>query len=229
MDALVRTALRAPTVVVFDEFQQIAALPNGTAVLRSALQRHYKDIGLLFAGSAPSAMRRIFSNHDQPFLHQADIVDIEPLSLTATQHIVATGFAEAGRTPGTVASLIHAFTLGHPLRTMQAAHLAWQHAESEPVDDTWGDALVAIRRSARPSVSALYEQLPATQQKALRILANGGSIYGTAAATLDLSKGGAQQASSSLRADGHLLEDDRGRDRVADPYLADWLKLSHPL
>lgn len=229
IDTLVRTALAGPTVVVFDEFQQIAALDNGTAVLRSALQRHYKDIGLLFAGSAPSAMRDIFSNPGQPFLHQADIVEIGPLTLEATQQLIADGFAETGRTPGTVASLIHAHTDGHPLRTMQAAHVAWQYAEDGPADTAWGDALAAIRTAGRPAVSALYEQLPTSQQKVLRILANGGSIYGSAAAALDLSKGGAQQASRSLHADGHLLDDASGSSRVADPFLADWLQLAYPL
>jgi uncharacterized protein len=230
VDTLVQTALRRPTVVVFDEFQQIAAVPTGTAVLRAALQHHYKDVGLLFAGSAPSAMRGIFANHDQPFLHQAEIVDIEPLTLAAVTQIVDDGFAETGRQPGAAAALIHEFTAGHPLRTMQAAHAAWLHAEEVPGDQAWGEALAAVRRAARPSVSALYEQLPTVQRKVLRILANGGSIFGTAAHRLELdSKGSAQQARAALLADGHLVADDGGRDRVTDPFLADWLRTTHPL
>lgn len=229
VDTLVRTALRRPTVVVFDEFQQLATVPAGTAVLRSALQHHYKDIGLLFAGSAPSAMRDIFANHHQPFLHQADIVEIEPLTLPAVQGIVDGGFAETGRRPGAAAALIHDLTAGHPLRTMQAAHATWLHAERVPGDQAWGEALAAVRRAALPSVSGLYEQLSTVQRKVLRILANGGSIYGTAAHRLDLnSKGSAQSARAALLADGHLTVA-AGRDRVTDPFLADWLRTTHPL
>lgn len=229
VDTLVSTALRRPTLVVFDEFQQIATVAGGTAVLRAALQHHYKDIGLLFAGSAPSAMRGIFANHDQPFLHQADIVEIEPLTLPAVQEIVADGFARTGRQPGAAAALIHEFTGGHPLRTMQAAHATWLHAEGLPGDRAWGAALHMVRRAALPSVSALYEQFSPVQRKVLRILANGGSIYGTAARLLDLdSKGSAQAARSALLADGHLTAD-AGRDRVTDPFLADWLRTTHPL
>ena len=229
VDTLVRTALRRPTIVVFDEFQQIATVAGGTAVLRAALQHHYKDIGLLFAGSAPSAMRDIFANHDQPFLHQADIVEIEPLTLPAVQQIIDDGFVRTGRRPGAAASLIHDFTAGHPLRTMQAAHATWLHAEQLPGDHAWGEALSTVRRAALPSVSALYEQLSVVQRKVLRILANGGSIYGTAAHRLDLdSKGSAQAARSALLADGHLTVDE-GRDRVTDPFLADWLRTTHPL
>jgi uncharacterized protein len=230
-DTLVKTALRRPTLVVFDEFQQIAAVPNGTAVLRSKLQHHYKEIGLIFAGSAPSAMRDIFANPDQPFLHQADVVAIGPLTLPAAQQIIDGGFAETGRQPGAVASLIHDFTGGHPLRTMQAAHAAWTHAVGVPGDQAWGEALADLRRTRmRTEVSGIYEQLSTVQRKVLRILAHAGSIYGTAANRLELySKGSAQRARESLLADGHIIEGGNGRDRVTDPFLADWLRRTHPL
>ena len=228
VDTLVKTALRRPTVIVFDEFQQLATVPNGTAVLRAALQHHYKDIGLLFAGSEPSAMRDIFSNHAQPFLHQAQIVEIGPLDLPATQRIVNDGFTASGRTPGAVASLIHQFTRGHPLRTMQAAHAAWLHATSDPADSTWGTALTTIRTSARPEVSAVYEQLPATHQRTLRVIAHRRSALGVAGELVNLSKGSAQGARRSLHAHGHLVDVD-GSLQVTDPFLADWLVETHPL
>lgn len=228
VDALVRTALRRPTVIVFDEFQQLATVTNGTAVLRAALQHHYKHIGLLFAGSEPSAMRGIFSNHAQPFLHQAQIVEIGPLDLPATQHIINDGFTITGRTPGAIASLIHQFTRGHPLRTMQAAHVAWLHATDEPADTTWGAALTTVRRTARPEVSAVYEQLPATHQKTLRVIAHRRSALGVGGELVDLSKGSAQGAVRSLLDHGHLIEVD-GSLQVTDPFLADWLVETRPL
>jgi uncharacterized protein len=228
VDTLVRTALRRPTVVIFDEFQQLATVPSGTAVLRAALQHHYKDIGLLFAGSEPSAMRDIFSNHAQPFLHQAQILEIGPLDLVATQQIVNDGFTATGRSPGAIASLIHGFTRGHPLRTMQAAHAAWLHAGDAPADTTWGAALATIRRSARPEVSALYGQLPVTHQKTLRVIAHRGSAVGAAGALVELSKGSAQGARGRLLDHGHLIEVD-GTLHVTDPFLADWLVETHPL
>ncbi|HEV2123013.1 MAG TPA: hypothetical protein VGW38_09600 [Chloroflexota bacterium] len=228
VDTLVKTALRRPTLVIFDEFQQIAAVPNGTAVLRAALQHHYKDIGLLFAGSAPSAMRDIFANHKQPFLHQVGIVTIEALTFSAVEDIITAGFAETGRQAGAVAGLVHQFAQGHPLRTMQAAHMAWVHAETGPADQAWGEALAALRRSERPAVADFYAQLPKAQQKVLRILAQDGAIFGAAADALQLGKGPAQRARQALLDEGHLLDDD-GKLRVTDPFLSDWLKLTHPI
>lgn len=229
VEALVQTALRQPTLVVFDEFQQLAALTNGTAVLRTHLQHHYKQIGLVFAGSAPSAMRRIFAKYDQPFLHQAEIVEISPLSLPAVVELVQSGFRETGREPGALAGSIHAFTRGHPLRTMQAAHAAWTFAEEQPGDEAWGQAVESLRRSYRATVSVLYEQLGADQRKLLRILANGGSPFGAAGNVLELTKGGAATARKTLLSEGHLLEDDAGRLEVTDPFLVDWLRTTLPL
>jgi uncharacterized protein len=228
VEALAQTALRQPTLVVFDEFQQIAALANGTAVLRTHLQDHYKEIGLVFAGSAPSAMRDIFASHDQPFLHQVDIVEIGALSLPAVIELVRSGFGETGREPGALAGLVHQFTGGHPLRTMQAAHAAWTFAEGQAGDAAWGEAVESLRRTYRATVSVFYEQLGSDQQKLLRVLANGGSPFGSAGRVLELSKGGAATARSTLLAEGHLLEDE-GRLVVTDPFLVDWLRTTLPL
>lgn len=228
VDTLVQTALARPTVIVFDEFQQIGNLANGTALLRAGLQRHYKDIGLLFAGSAPSAMRQVFANHDQPFLHQADLVEIGPLDQTAVQQLVDDGFAETGRSPGALGALLHQFTGGHPLRTMQAAHRTWQLAVDQPGDSVWGVALADLRDHHRAELAVVYDQLPLTQRKALRLTAHLESLFGTAAAAVDLGKGAAQQARSTLLADGHLVDRD-DRLAVTDPFLADWLQRTLPL
>lgn len=63
----------------------------------------------------------------------------------------------------------------------------------------------------------------------LRILAQSGSIYGTAAHTLDLPKGSAQQALGSLADHGHVLGGGEDRPLMTDPFLADWLALTHLL
>lgn len=229
VDTLVESSLRAPTVIVFDEFQQIGALDNGTAILRAALQQHYRDIGLVFAGSAPSAMRDIFGNAAQPFLHQAEVVTIGPLGLDAVHQLVTDGFAATGRDPGSVGHLVHQLTGGHPLRTMQAAHVAWQHTGEQPADRTWADALASLRNREHPALAAMYEQFSPSQRKTLRAVAHHQSPYGTAGDVLDLSKGGASSALRGLAADGHIVDTDGDGPAVTDPLLADWLRLHYPL
>jgi uncharacterized protein len=233
-DQLVRTlvsvAQRTPLLVVFDEFQSLAAIEGATAVLRTHLQRHYTDLGLVFAGSAPSAMRDVFTRHDQPFFNQADLVTIEPLELAAVHDIVAAGFAATSRDPGTVAGQIFTLTGGHPQRTMRAADEVWRHTgPNDRADEVWGRALLSLRRAEAAVLASTYDDLTATEQKVLRVYANGGAIYGSAAERLELSPGAAAHARDRLLDDGKLRRTDDAEIVVTDPFLADWLVQRLPL
>lgn len=227
---LVTVAQRTPLLAVFDEFQSITAVEGATAVLRTHLQDHYADLGLVFAGSAPSAMRALFTRHDQPFFNQADLVTIEPLDLAAVHDIVTEGFAATGRDPGAVAGQIFELTGGHPQRTMRAADQVWRHTgPGERADQVWGRALLSLREAEAAVLAATYDDLNATEKKVVRIYANGGALYGAAAERLDLSPGAATHARDRLLADGKLRHDDDGDVVVTDPLLADWLVARLPL
>lgn len=227
---LVELARRTPLLVVFDEFQSIAAVEGAAGVLRTHLQHHYTELGLVFAGSAPSAMRDIFTRHDQPFFNQADLVTIEPLALAAVHAIVTDGFAVTGRDPGTIAGQIHQLTGGHPQRTMRAADQVWRLTEpGERADRTWGRALISLREAEAAVLAAFYADLTATERKVVRIYANGGALYGSAAERLELSPGAADHARDSLLADGKLRHDPDEQVVVTDPLLADWLRQHLPL
>lgn len=227
---LVATGRRTPLLIVFDEFQSIVAVEGATAVLRTHLQHHYTHLGLVFAGSAPSAMRDVFTRHDQPFFNQADLVTIEPLDLAAVHDIVTGGFASTGRDAGAVAGMIFALTGGHPQRTMRAADQVWRHTEpGERADQVWGRALMTLREAEAAVLAATYDDLTMTERKVVRIYANGGSIYGSAAERVALSPGAADHARNSLLADGKLRRDRDGDVVVTDPLFADWLRQRLPL
>jgi uncharacterized protein len=227
---LVALARRTPLLLVFDEFQSITTIEGAAAVLRTHLQQHYSRLGLVFAGSAPSAMRDVFTRHDQPFFNQADLVTIGPLELTAVHAIVTEGFASTGRDPGAGAGQIFAFTGGHPQRTMRAADQVWRHTGSdERADQVWGRSLISLREAEAAVLAATYDDLTTTEKKVVRIYANGGAIYGSAAERLQLSPGAADHARSRLLADGKLRHDAEGAVVVTDPLLADWLVQRLPL
>jgi len=227
---LVMLGQRTPLLVVFDEFQSITAITGATAVLRTHLQQHYAELGLVFAGSAPSAMRDVFTRHDQPFFNQADLVTIAPLDLTAVQAIVTSGFAATGRDAGAVAGQIFALTGGHPQRTMRAADQVWRHTgPGERADGHWGRAVITLREAEAAVLAATYDDLTSTERKVVRIYANGGSIFGSAAERLSLSPGSATHARDRLLADGKLRHGSDDEVVVTDPLLADWLVRRLPL
>ncbi|MGH9152510.1 MAG: AAA family ATPase [Acidimicrobiales bacterium] len=230
LDVLVATATEEPTLLVVDEFSSIARVPGAAGALRTAVQHHYRDLGIVFAGSHPSMMRTLFTGRAQPFYGQADLVEIGPLDAAAVAGIVGSGFASTGRDSGHVAGLIGAFTGGHPQRTMQLADACWRHTPpgGSAGPATWSAALAEVRQAAAEGMERLYSGFERGERSVLRAVARGGSIYGTEAGLLELSTGTATHARRSLLDSGDLADTDAGLV-VVDPLLADWLRERFPI
>lgn len=225
LQVLVRAAQRRELVLVLDEFSGIADIKGAAGMLRTELQHHYQDLGIVFAGSQPSTMRTLFSDRAQPFFAQADLVEIGPLADEAVRDIVEHGFHRTGRSPGRQTDPLIVLADGHPQRAMQLADALWRATgEGGTADDsTWAVALAAVRAAVDGGCERLYALLPGGQQRTLRVVAAGGSVYGAAAERVDLGPGTAHAAVEVLLGNGDLA---RRQDRLAvvDPLLADWLR-----
>lgn len=224
LDVLVRAAERQDIFVVFDEFSGIANVDGGAGVLRTELQHHYQSLGIVFAGSEPSIMRTLFIDQSQPFFAQADLIEIGPLADEAVHHIIEDGFTRTGRDVGAAASRIVSLAHGHPQRAMQLADAVWRLVEPGGIADRtdWEEALVEVRASVDTASERMFGLLAPGQRKTLRAVAAGGSIYGRAAALLDLPPATARDASESLIGKGFLRRGEKLE--VVDPLLADWLR-----
>ena len=225
LQVLVRTAGRHDLLVVLDEFSGVARVDGAAGLLRSELQHHYRDLAIVFAGSQPSTMRTLFADQAAPFFAQADLVEIGPLPDEAVAEIVESGFIATKRRAGALTRRVVAAAEGHPQRAMQLADALWRHTKRGGVADdaAWEAALAEVRASVDAGSDRLYELLPAGHQKTLRVLATGGSVYGTAAEVLDLSTGTARAAVDALLGTGYLVHRD-DRLRLVDPLLADWIR-----
>ncbi|MBA2438313.1 MAG: hypothetical protein H0V52_08200 [Acidimicrobiia bacterium] len=230
LEVLVATAGREPTLLVVDEFSSIGRVKGAAGALRTALQHHYTDLGIVFAGSHPSMMRTLFSARPEPFYGQADLVEIGPLGTAAVESIVRTGFSSTGRDADHVAGQIHAFSGGHPQRTMQLADACWRHTPPGQTasTETWASALTEVRRASGDGMERLYSGFEGGERSVLRAVARGGSIYGAEAGLLDLSAGAATHARQALLNGGDLAEV-AGQLTVVDPVLADWLRRRFPI
>ena len=227
---LVTAAGREPALLVVDEFSSIGRVQGAAGALRTAVQHHYADLGIVFAGSHPSMMRTLFTSREEPFYGQADLVEIGPLTLRAVGEIVGAGFIATGRDPGQVPAQIGAFTGGHPQRTMQLADACWRHtpAGGTAGPDTWATALADVRRSTAQGMERLYSHFERGERSVLRAVARGGSIYGTEADLLELATGTATHARGTLLDSGDLVQTG-GTLSVVDPMLADWLRQRFPI
>jgi len=230
LDVLVGVAAEEPTLLVIDEFSSIGRVAAAAGALRTALQHHYSELGIVFAGSHPSMMRTLFSARAEPFYGQADLVEIAALPAVAIEEIVRAGFASTGRKAGHVAGLIGAFTAGHPQRTMQLADACWRHTPPGATADasTWSQALDEVRGATAEGIERLYSGFERGERGVLRAVARSGSIYGAEANLLDLATGTATHARRTLLDSGDLAEGDSGLV-VVDPLFADWLRQRFPI
>jgi hypothetical protein len=230
LKVLVGSAVRAPTLLVIDEFSSIGRVREAAGALRTALQMHYQDLGILFAGSHPSMMRMLFSERLEPFYGQADLLEIGTLSVVAVEEIVREGFISTGRDAGPLPALIGSFTGGHPQRVMQLADSCWRHTSPGSVADVecWSEGLTEVRQATAEVMERLYSGFERGERDVLRAVARSGSIYGAEANLLDLSAGTATHARRSLLDSGDLVERE-GALAVVDPVLADWLRHRFPI
>lgn len=226
---LVRAAERQPLVLVLDEFSGIAGVDHAAGLLRTELQHHYRDLGIVFAGSQPSTMAMLFTDQAQPFFAQAELVELGPMSDADVVGIVTDGFACTGRDPGPTVGRIVATAEGHPQRAMQLADAVWRAVPEGGTadDDTWEGVLAEVRTAVDSGSERLFALLPTGHQKVLRVVASGGSVYGTAADVLSLSAGTARAGVAALVGNGYLATRD-GRPVVVDPLLADWVRRRFP-
>jgi hypothetical protein len=230
LDVLVRTAQKHPLVVVFDEFSGVARVRGAAGMLRTQLQHHYRELGIVFAGSQPSTMQMLFTDRAQPFFAQADLVEIGPLETAAVTNIVEDGFAATGRSTGGMVGYVVRTAEGHPQRAMQLADALWRFTPDGGTADeaTWAAALEDVRTTVASGLERLYTMVPAGHQKTLRAVATGGRVYGRTAEVLELSPGTATAAVDHLLGDGTLVKRN-GRLAVVDPLYADWIRRRFPL
>jgi uncharacterized protein len=230
LDVLVSTAARVPTLLVLDEFSSIASVAGAAGALRTALQHHYTEVGIVFAGSMPSVMRQLFEDRMEPFYAQADLVTIGPLAADAVTELVVDGFRSTGRNAGALPGHLMDFTGGHPQRTMQLADAAWRHTPPGASVDaaTWAASAEEVRRVSADPMERLFSHFQRAERDVLRVVASDGAIFGNAAVLLELTHGAAAHARDRLLADGDLIQGAEGLS-VTDPVLADWIRTRLPL
>lgn len=233
-----------PTLVVFDEFQDLlSAGPSLDGLLRSHVQYHGEAAVYVYAGSQPSMMRRLFSERERPLYGQAEALELGPLPADEVLVELAARFAELGEDPdGALAPLVGTAG-GHPQRTMLLAHLLHRELAARELGSTTlpegsdlsGIALAdaVVRRAigaTNEAHQAVWDGLSAGKKAVLAALADGDSPTGTTTARrLETSRATLQSALRDLAREGqHVTRDETpsgpGPWRCVDPLLALWVR-----
>jgi hypothetical protein len=230
-----------PTLVVFDEFQDVLSAGAGLdGLLRSHVQYHGGAAVYVYAGSQPSLMRRLFSDRERPLYGQAEPLELGPLPADEVLVELAERFEELDEDPVGALSPLVATAAGHPQRTMLLAHLLHRELAARANGVTTlpegpeveGIALAdaVVRRAlamTNEAHQAVWDQMSSGKKAVLVALAEGESPTGTTTARrLQTSRATLQSALRDLARDGQHVTRDEGPGpwRYVDPLLAQWVR-----
>lgn len=215
------------TVVCLDEFQDLLTADDRLdGLFRSVTQHHGRAAAYVYAGSRPSLMREMFSNHERPFYAQARPLALPPLPADEAISDLGAIFAAHGIEPtDTIVDLVTA-AQGHPQRTMLLAHHAFNLlSEDDPPQDVAGAALELALAETADAHQAAWDALARTERAVVVALADGRSPTGQVAAREHAtSRSGMQRALDRLVEAGQHVIRDGHRVRLLDPLFERWLQ-----
>src|SRR5215213_6693577 len=165
-----------PTLVVFDEFQDLlVARQDLDGLLRSRIQYHGDAAAYVYAGSEPSMMRELFDVRERPLFGQADPIALGRLPLEEVLADLAARFHSEALDPGDALGELAAFADGHPQRVMLLCYLLAEQLEAGRPGTPEVAALVLDEALERTQAAhqALWGQLSRSEKVVLAGAADG--------------------------------------------------------
>jgi uncharacterized protein len=216
-----------PTLVVFDEFQDLlVARKDLDGLLRSRIQHHGDAAAYVFSGSEPSMMREIFDSRERPLFGQAMPLALGPLPADAVIAEFSRRFAHEDLDPGDALGPLVVFAAGHPQRSMLLAYLlADRLADGQSPTPALADDIVdEALRITEPAHQAAWQSLGSLERVVLAAVTDGiaptsqqlADQHGVARSTLG-------DAAHRLVDHGHLIRESRA-NRLVDPLFAEWIR-----
>jgi uncharacterized protein len=216
-----------PSLVAFDEIQDVLAVPGADGKIRSVIQHQTHAATYAFAGSAPGVMQQLFADPKRPLLDQAVPRNLAPLPLDAVGDYVSSRFKQTGREAGPALAPLLEFTRGHPQRSMMLAHYLWERTPRRAAADegAWVSALDQAAIDTGPLMRAIWRALTANERRVARALAVVSTpLYSEdTASVVGIKRTSIGKALESLVANADVIDDD-GKPRLTDPMFEHWLR-----
>jgi uncharacterized protein len=219
--------------LVFDEFQEVLEIdPRLPALMRSTFQSQ-PDVAHVYLGSKRSMMERLFNDENEPFWRSAKQVELGPIPRAPFERFIHERFASTGRTvDADVVTAILDRTGGHPYGTQELCYALWEETDDGALAGTLEleRALERVLRSENAHFTRLWETASRNQRQVLQALAR----EPLRAATSDEYRrryglpppSSVQKALDRLVAEEVVAKEGRGAYRIAEPFLAEWIRRS---
>lgn len=215
------------SLIVFDEIQDVLAVPGADGKIRSVIQHQTDAATYAFAGSAPGVMQQLFADPKRPLLDQAVPRSLEPLPVADVAGYVSGRFQRTDRDVGPALSPLLEFTRGHPQRSMMLAHYLWARTPRRSAADegTWIAALDQAADDSAQLMRAIWRALTANERRVARALAVARTPLHSdeTAAAVGIKRSSIGAALESLIAKADVIHID-GKPRLTDPLFELWLQ-----
>jgi uncharacterized protein len=214
------------SLIVFDEIQDVLAVPGADGKIRSVIQHQGDAATYAFAGSAPGVMEQLFADPQRPLLDQAVPKTLRPLPLDEVASYVSGRFERTGRDVGSALTPLLEFSRGHPQRSMMLAHYLWQRTPAGATADesVWVDALDQAAADTAPLMRAIWRALTANERRVARAIAvTSTPLYSEeTAAAVGIKRSSIGRALESLTSQADVIHADTVQ--LTDPMFEHWLK-----
>ena len=215
------------SLIVFDEIQDVLAVPGADGKIRSVIQHQTDAATYAFAGSAPGVMQQLFADPKRPLLDQAVPRSLEPLPVADVADYISGRFQRTDRDVGPALSPLLEFTRGHPQRSMMLAHYLWARTPRRSAADegTWIAALDQAADDSAQLMRAIWRALTANERRVARALAVAGTPLHSdeTAAAVGIKRSSIGAALESLIAKADVIHIE-GKPRLTDPLFELWLQ-----
>ena len=219
--------------LVFDEFQEVLEIdPRLPALMRSTFQSQ-PDVAHVYLGSKRSMMERLFNDENEPFWRSAKQVELGPIARAPFDAFIRERFRSTGK--GVADEVVDAIldrTGGHPYATQELCYALWEEVDEGRVggDVELERALERVLRSENAHFTRLWETASRNQRQVLQALAQE-PLRAVTSEEYRRRHGlpppsSVQKALDRLVSEEVVVKEGRGAYRIAEPFLADWIRRS---
>lgn len=216
-------------VIVFDEFQEILQFGDVSLLkeIRAIIQNH-QDIAYCFAGSKQHLISEIFINAESPFFQFGKLITLDKLPRDDFFSFIVDNLKRFHiKNVQDLAGRILDFTSCHPYYTQMFCSYLWDIAQ-QGRQPTFESAMEVILKNQSYAYVAFWDRFTARQRNVLIALTHDPSAsLHTADAILHWDLGSSATVTKvirSLHKDGFIETGEGGRDQIADPFFARWLR-----
>jgi hypothetical protein len=175
-------------------------------------------------------LERIFNDENEPFWRSAKQMEIGVIAPELFRGYIEQQFARTGRSvePEVVDRVLEA-TLGHPYATQELCYFVWEETEDGRAAqvEQYEAGLEKLLRAEHAHFGLVWERAARAQRLVLHALARepGRPLAGEYRRRHGLpGPSSVQRALEALRKDELVARDAGGEHRIAEPFLAEWLR-----